>query len=262
MPRIVERRTRSLRRQAEVADRRRGDDPMMGRPPPLHRPSRTPPPPSAHRQRPAEVGTGASDGCFAPTIIFLVSRVITWGTLVVCLLFTHQGCRVNSTGGTPGGSFGPRPMAGPGISPIEQGHVAGSTIAFFPLFPLSIRWLSQATGLSLIASGVVIASVTGLTAMIAVWALIRRFADQAAADRGTLLLAVFPASFVFSMGYAEGLVLTFVAFGIVALMDRRWVLAGVLGLLATGTAPMALAFEVSCLWCAYRASPVTVTGRH
>jgi len=188
-----------------------------------------------------------------PAAIFLASRVITFGTLAVCTLFTHAGLsgelnRWDARWFMRAAANGwPRHLA------YQHGHVAGSTIAFFPLFPLSIRWLSQVTGLTLVASGVVIASITGLTATIAVWALIRRFADREAADRGTLLLAVFPASFVFSMAYAEGFVITFVALGIMALMDRRWVLAGVLGLLATATAPIAVAFELSCLWCAYRA---------
>ncbi len=88
--------------------------------------------------------------------------------------------------------------------------------------------------------------------MVGVWLLIRAYADEHAADRGTLMLAVFPGSFVLSLVYSEGLVLTFVAFGLLALMRKRWLLAGVLGMLATATTPIALAFEVSCLWCAYR----------
>ncbi len=130
--------------------------------------------------------------------------------------------------------------------------MAGSTIAFFPLFPLSIRWLSDVTGLSLLAAGITITTVTGLTAMVGVWALVRHYADQASADRATLLVALFPGSFVLSMVYSEGFALTFLAFGLLALLQKRWLLAGLLGLLASFTTPVALAFEVSCLWCAYR----------
>ena len=91
--------------------------------------------------------------------------------------------------------------------------------------------------------------------MIGVWALVRHYADQSSADRATLLVALFPGSFVLSMVYSEGLALTFLAFGILALLQRRWLLAGVLGLLASATTPVALAFVVSCLWCAYREVP-------
>jgi hypothetical protein len=97
-----------------------------------------------------------------------------------------------------------------------------------------------------------VTSLAGLTAMIGVWMVIRAYADQNAADRGTLLVAMFPGSFVLSMVYSDGLLVTFVAFGILALMRRRWLLAGVLGMLATATTPIGMAFEISCLWCAYR----------
>ena len=136
---------------------------------------------------------------------------------------------------------------------MHHGHVAGNTMAFFPLFPLTIRWMSHLTGLSPLASGMIISELTGLTAMIGVWLVVRHYADQSSADRATLLVAVFPGTFVLSLVYSEGLAITFLAFGILALMHRRWLLAGLLGLLATATTPVALAFEVSCLWCAYRA---------
>jgi hypothetical protein len=54
------------------------------------------------------------------------------------------------------------------------------------------------------------------------------------------------------MVYSEGIVVTCVAFGILALLQRRWLLAGILGVLATASSPIALAFEVSCVWCAYQ----------
>ena len=187
-----------------------------------------------------------------PAGIYLASRALAWATLAVTTLFTHVSVageinRWDSRWFIRAAQFG-----WPTQLPHRHGHVAANTIAFLPLFPLSIRWLSHLTGLSLLAAGVTVTSVSGLTAMIAVWKLISAYADQETADRGTLLLAMFPGSFVLSMVYSEGLVITFVAFGILALMRRRWLLAGVLGMLATATTPIAMAFEISCLWCAYR----------
>ncbi len=188
-----------------------------------------------------------------PAVIYLVSRALTWATLAVTTLFTHQSIlqevdRWDSRWFLRAATLGwPRHLS------YEHGHVAGSTIAFFPLFPLSIRWLSDLTGLTPLAAGITVTTVTGLTAMIGVWALVRHYADQGSADRATLLVAVFPGSFVLSMVYSEGWALTFLAFGLLALLQKRWVLAGILGLLASFTTPVALAFEVSCLWCAYRA---------
>ena len=119
---------------------------------------------------------------------------------------------------------------------------------------MSIRWLSHLTGLTPLAAGMIITTVTGLTAMIGVWVLVRHYADRQAADRATLLVALFPGTFVLSLVYSEGFAITFLAFGLLALLQRRWLLAGLLGLVASATTPVALAFEVSCLWCAYRGS--------
>lgn len=142
----------------------------------------------------------------------------------------------------------------PSHLPMHNGHVASNTIAFFPLFPLAIRWIAGLTGASLLTAGIVVSMSTGLTATVAVWMLVRRYAGARAADRATLLVALCPGAFVFSLVYAEGMVITFVAAGLIALDRRRWLLAGVLGMAATATAPIALAFVVSCLWAAGRAA--------
>ena len=55
---------------------------------------------------------------------------------------------------------------------------------------------------------------------------------------------------MFSLGYSEGIAITWLALGLLALMRRRWVVAGILGAVATATIPVALAFAVSCLWAA------------
>ena len=187
-----------------------------------------------------------------PTVIYLVSRAITWTTLAITTLFTHQSILQEVDRWDSRWFLRAAAQGWPRHLPYDHGHVAGSTIAFFPLFPLSIRWLSHLTGLSLLAAGITITTVTGCTAMIGVWALVRHYADQPSADRATLLVALFPGSFVLSMVYSEGFALTFLAFGLLALLQKRWLLAGLLGLLASFTTPVALAFEVSCLWCAYR----------
>jgi hypothetical protein len=187
-----------------------------------------------------------------PIAIYLASRVVTLSALAIATAISHDSIlgEINlwdSRWFIRAAQFG-----WPSHLPYTDGHVAGNTIAFFPLFPLTIRWLSALTGLSLLTSGIIITATTGLTAIVGVWALVRHYADQGSADRATLLVAMFPGTFVLSMVYSEGIVVTCLAFGLLALLQRRWLLAGVLGLLATATSPIALAFEVSCLWCAYQ----------
>jgi hypothetical protein len=188
-----------------------------------------------------------------PVVIYLGSRVVTVATLVVVAAISHQSVASKIDRWDSRWFLRAAAQGWPTHVPPGQGPSVRSTIAFFPLFPLTIRWLSAATGLTLLTSGVIIASVTGLTATAAVWALVCQYADRPTADRATLLVAVFPGSFVLSLVYSEGLAITLLALGLLALMRGRWVVAGVLGLLATATAPIALAFELSCAWCAYRA---------
>ena len=131
---------------------------------------------------------------------------------------------------------------------VVHGQVAPNPISFFPALPLSIRWLSKLTFLPLSVSGVVISAVTGLTATLAIGMLVRAWRDEADALRAAILFAVFPGTFVFSLIYAEGMVLTLTALGLLALLRKRWLLAGVLGAAATFTSPVALAFVVACTW--------------
>jgi hypothetical protein len=138
----------------------------------------------------------------------------------------------------------------PSHLPMVHGHVAGNTLAFFPALPLAMHGLAALTGMSYYSAGVAISSVTGLTATIGVWMVAREYAGAKAANAATILFAFFPGSFAFSLIYSEGIVITCTAFGLLALMRRRWITAGVLGLVATAAAPIALAFVVSAGWVA------------
>jgi len=131
--------------------------------------------------------------------------------------------------------------------PMAHGHVIQNPIAFFPMFPLVVRAL-HATGLDPGVAALVVSGVTGATAVLAVGFLARRIAGDEAGKRAALLFAVFPGTFVFSFAYSEGIVVTCVGFGLIALLDRRWWLAGLLGAVATAASPLALAFVVSCAW--------------
>jgi hypothetical protein len=187
---------------------------------------------------------------FWPVVVYLVARLITIVFLLIVNLVDHESLagRLHRWDGAwflRAAQYGwPRHL------PMTQGHVAGNTIAFLPAFPLAIRWLSSATTLSRLGIGVAISLVTGLTAVVAVGLLVQRYAGDEKATRATLLFAVFPGTFAFSLIYSEGIVITCIALGLLALLERRWWLAGLLGLLATATSPIALAFVLSCAWCA------------
>ncbi len=190
---------------------------------------------------------------FWPVVAYLAARAVTLVGVVVADLFTHRG--IHHVLDIWDGAWFIRAaeQGWPSHLPMVHGHVAGNTIAFFPVFPLAIRALSDLTPLSPLAAGLLISGVTGLTAVAAVALMVREYAGDDAARRGALLFALFPGTFVFSLAYSEGITITCVALGLVALLRHRWWAAGVLGLVATGTSPIALAFVVSCVWCAGRA---------
>jgi hypothetical protein len=60
------------------------------------------------------------------------------------------------------------------------------------------------------------------------------------------MFCVFPGSVVFSMAYAEGLLIPLAAGCLLALQRRRWLLAGVLAGFATAIQPDAVALVVAC----------------
>jgi Mannosyltransferase (PIG-V) len=187
---------------------------------------------------------------FWPVVAYLAARVTTVAALLVADLADHR--RLSGQLARWDGSWFLRAAehGWPRHLPMAHGHVAANTIAFFPVFPIAIRWLSSGTTLSPLLVGLSLSAVTGLTAVVAVGLLVLRFAGREAATRATVLFALFPGTFAFSLVYNEGIVLTCIALGLMALLSRRWWLAGLLGLLATATSPIALAFVFSCAWSA------------
>ena len=187
---------------------------------------------------------------FWPVVAYVAARVVTLVALAATAPINHNSLSGRLVRWDSNWFVRAAEQGWPRHLPMIHGHVAGNTTAFFPVFPLAMRWGSSATTLSPLTVGVIISAVTGLTAVVAIGFLVRRFAGSEGATRATLLFALFPGTFAFSLAYNEGIVLTCIALGLIALMDRRWWLAGLLGMLATATAPISLAFVLSCAWCA------------
>jgi hypothetical protein len=136
-------------------------------------------------------------------------------------------------------------------------HVAHSptTLGFFPLYPIVIWALGHAlvwgTAVPLMRgiqyAGVFTSAVGGLVATLLVQKLATGWWDEASGRRAAVLFAVFPGSVVFSMVYAEGILIPLAVGTILALERRRWRTAGVLAGLATAAEPEALILVLVCL---------------
>jgi hypothetical protein len=121
---------------------------------------------------------------------------------------------------------------------------------FFPLYPLVVRAISLDSRLDPAAVGVAVSIVAGGLAVLLVTVLVRRLATEAIAIRTGVLLSLFPGSVVLSVTYAEGLQFLFSALCLLALYERRWLLAGIAGALATASRPGAIALAAACAWAA------------
>jgi Mannosyltransferase (PIG-V) len=129
-----------------------------------------------------------------------------------------------------------------------------STLGFFPLYPGLIWVVSHALVtpfahheiLSSTVAGVLLSGIGGLIATVLVGRLAASWWGEKAARPAILIFCLFPGSVVFSMVYAEGLMIPLAAGCLLALQQRRWVLAGVLAGLATATEPEALVLVAVC----------------
>ena len=109
--------------------------------------------------------------------------------------------------------------------------------AFFPLFPVLIHLASYLTGGDYPAAGLIAGIACGAASAVAVWALAARACGRWVADRAVMLYCAFPGAMTFGILYSEPLAVALGAAALLALLDRRWLLAGIIGAVATAERP-------------------------
>jgi hypothetical protein len=130
--------------------------------------------------------------------------------------------------------------------PTVYGRHGWSTLGFQPLYSM-LMWLGGTLlprGVE--TSGLLISFVCGAIATVELSVLAGRWWGRDASRRGVLFFCFFPGTIVFSMVYTEGLTLALIGGALLCLEDRRWVLAGLLGGVATAVEPVALAIIPAC----------------
>jgi hypothetical protein len=141
---------------------------------------------------------------------------------------------------------------------VSHGH---TTLGFFPLYPLIVRrvagglsWLGLPyTFPSLVElGGVVVSLAGGLISTVLVQRLASDWWGERAGRRAVAFFCLFPGSIVFSMVYAEGVLIALAAGCLLALERRRWFLAGALAGLATASEPQGLVLVLVCAVAAWR----------
>jgi hypothetical protein len=120
-----------------------------------------------------------------------------------------------------------------------------SSVAFFPAYPLAVRAVGLLLGgdWSTAEGWVTLLSAAGAVALFADW--VRSQVSPRTAVLAVVLLLVYPYSlFLYGSGYSDALFLL-TAMGSFALLERRhFVLAGLVGILATGGRPIGVAVSI------------------
>lgn len=145
----------------------------------------------------------------------------------------------------------------PSVVPEIDGQAGLTPLAFFPLFPAlaaAVAWLSHVPNA---VAAIAVSLAFGALATVLVSRLAARLTDEGTARRVTVLFCLFPGSAVFSIGYSESLMIVLVAGCLLALLDHRWLLAGVAAGLATATRPNAAGLVIACA----AASAVAIRSR-
>jgi len=115
---------------------------------------------------------------------------------------------------------------------------------FFPVYPILIGFVGKLFNgqmASYVLSGLLISHVSLVFALLGLWKLVRLDFKRNVAQLSILLLLVFPTSFYFASVYSESLFLAVVVWSFYFARNKKWLLAGILGAVATATRIMGIA---------------------
>lgn len=110
----------------------------------------------------------------------------------------------------------------------------GTDMAFFPLYPLLIAALGLVIGNHLIA-GLIVSNVAFFFALLYLYKLVEHEFERSVARRAIFYISIFPTAIFFSAVYTEALFLFLTVASFYYMRERRWWLAGLVGLFAAMT---------------------------
>lgn len=193
---------------------------------------------------PATGGRALSDRLPSPWLFPVLAFAATWGLLLASWQVGNQLHR----SGLPwaryfesGDGAAITTIAVHSYATVRLPQVPPARAGYFPVLPELVRTLSDVTKHDFLSAGVIVAVVTGLAAVVMVWALCAEVAGHRAADRATLLFCAFPGALSLATLSALPLGVALAAGSLLAATRRGWILAGLLGLIATATHPLLVA---------------------
>ena len=181
-----------------------------------------------------------------PLLAWLASRLVSLMAIAVANHLRGDGQRVADALHLWDGNWYLDAAAGYKYPDVTAPDLHQVNIAFFPAFPFLIRVVRSVTGWTPLTAGIVVTAVFGALSIVAIWLLTNRIGGRELADRAAMLVAFFPGTIALTLVYSEGVMLTAAACCLLALVDRRWVLAGFLGALAAAARPNGIAAAAAC----------------
>jgi len=151
-------------------------------------------------------------------------------------------------------------IAWSGYAPLEGGR---SNIAYFPVYPMLMRWLGQLfvrRHSTFYISGIAVSWICFVGAMVALYYLARLDLPRRRAERAVLLTAIFPFGFFFGVAYSESTFLLFTILAFYFFRRERYIVGGICGAIATATRVPGIFMVPALAWIAFanlRARPVT-----
>jgi len=134
----------------------------------------------------------------------------------------------------------------PTVLPTDAaGNVLPNEWAFLPVFPTLCHLLMVATGMPFSGAALLLSTAFGAGAALVLYRLVDRAVGHRGAIWAVLLLCFGPLGFLFSVGYAEGLMLFLLFGGVLAMQQRRYGLVLACGVVAAFTRPGALALALA-----------------
>ncbi len=125
------------------------------------------------------------------------------------------------------------------------------TVAFFPLYPLMVRWVSIVFDNNLVIAGIVVSLACYFAAMYFLYRLVAARYGGKVAYRTCLYLSIFPTAFFWQAVYSESMFLMLSAACILWSTEGRWKLAGLAGLAAALTRSAGFLLIVPMALCYY-----------
>lgn len=148
------------------------------------------------------------------------------------------------------------PIARYGYEFVEGGR---NNLAFFPLYPMLMRYVGQALGggiINMYMAGILISWVSFVTAVVLLYRLALMYLTEDEAERAVVFAAVFPFAFFFGVVYTEALFLMLTLVAFLGFRTGRWWLGGVAGALVTATRVNGILILPALAWLAW-----TTAGR-